>query len=312
MSTTTLARRSPLPFRILSPLKEALQSRSTFLGTDSIIVLVCGAGSTPDGRQPLRDVFVEYARRHLTPYRFYYAEDVFHALHQRHREDLLEIESKLADFSDCVLVFLESAGALAELGAFSLSDSLVKKLLPVSDTKYSTDNSFINQGPLDRINKRSRFRPALHASFSAVLRSAPAITDRLQLIERKHRKRVAASSYEDFRRLPGKERMLLLADLIQLLHPVTHGELLQAVAWLYDLDLERDDLPLHVELALLVALGLVTRSDRWYLRTAEASPTFFHYGNMDAFALRARVISFAYRKAQSRLRPLTHRALQPQ
>ena len=53
------------------------------------------------------------------------------------------MEAKLAGLSDIVIIIVESPGTLAELGAFSLSDPLRKKLLPLLDKKYRTGQSFV-------------------------------------------------------------------------------------------------------------------------------------------------------------------------
>jgi len=52
------------------------------------------------------------------------------------KENVLALEEWLADFSDVVIVLVESYGTAAELGAFALSNTLRIKLLPIVDIKW--------------------------------------------------------------------------------------------------------------------------------------------------------------------------------
>jgi hypothetical protein len=61
-------------------------------------------------------------------------------------DDLLELEQYLAGLSACVLLFVESAGAIAEFGAFSQMALLRDKLVVVIEDSYSGQQSFINNG----------------------------------------------------------------------------------------------------------------------------------------------------------------------
>ncbi|MBQ3426564.1 MAG: retron St85 family effector protein [Clostridia bacterium] len=63
--------------------------------------------------------------------------------------DLLTFEEFLAEISDVIIIFVESAGSYSELGAFSYADKLFnKKLILVIDNKYRYSKSFIMTGPV--------------------------------------------------------------------------------------------------------------------------------------------------------------------
>lgn len=63
--------------------------------------------------------------------------------------DLLTFEEFLAEVSDAIILFVESAGSFSELGAFSYADRLFNdKLIIVIDNQYRESKSFIMTGPV--------------------------------------------------------------------------------------------------------------------------------------------------------------------
>jgi hypothetical protein len=65
--------------------------------------------------------------------------------------DLLELENYLANLATVIVLFVESPGSIAELGAFAASPPLLPKTLAVLNTEYGFDKSFIAEGPVLRI-----------------------------------------------------------------------------------------------------------------------------------------------------------------
>lgn len=71
-------------------------------------------------------------------------------------EDLLEFERDACYLARATVLFAESPGSLAELGALSLDDSIVSKLFVIVESKYFNEDvriSFLNLGPLKRVSK---------------------------------------------------------------------------------------------------------------------------------------------------------------
>lgn len=67
--------------------------------------------------------------------------------------DLVLFEDDIASISSLIIIILESAGALTELGLFTKNESLKNKLLIfVNDTHYHA-NSFVKLGPLRHLEK---------------------------------------------------------------------------------------------------------------------------------------------------------------
>jgi len=82
-------------------------------------------------------------------YSIYYPEDMFVELILGHqKKDLLSLENLLANSVNVVVILLQSAGTIAELGAFTNHKKLRDKLIVVVDPKHKRSKSFINFGPL--------------------------------------------------------------------------------------------------------------------------------------------------------------------
>jgi hypothetical protein len=65
--------------------------------------------------------------------------------------DLISFEEDIARIASIVLVIPESAGSLAELGAFATNATILHALRVVVQDKYANDESFIRFGPITRI-----------------------------------------------------------------------------------------------------------------------------------------------------------------
>ncbi|MDK9585640.1 retron St85 family effector protein [Lelliottia wanjuensis] len=61
-------------------------------------------------------------------------------------DNLIDLEIVLADLASAVILIVEGLGAYAELGAFSIIESISKKLITVLNTDTIIDKSFINLG----------------------------------------------------------------------------------------------------------------------------------------------------------------------
>ncbi len=62
--------------------------------------------------------------------------------------DLLTFESVLECISKMILIPVESFGTACELGAFTVINNENNKVVAIIDSKYATDKSFINYGPI--------------------------------------------------------------------------------------------------------------------------------------------------------------------
>jgi hypothetical protein len=89
-------------------------------------------------------LFKKYPR-----YELLYPEDLFDDLMAgQGQHSLLVLENILADSVDSIVLFPESPGSFAELGAFANNQRLANKLICVGQKKYAKKKSFINYGPV--------------------------------------------------------------------------------------------------------------------------------------------------------------------
>jgi hypothetical protein len=129
---------------------EISNSRVEF--SESPVVLLCGGpvplkdrAEDPDPPQAsLRDAIT----RSIPPYEIFRPEEIQGWHSDAIYKNLMDFEADLASICSLVVVILESAGALVELGAFSQFRELSKKLIAIKSSSYSDAPSFINLGVL--------------------------------------------------------------------------------------------------------------------------------------------------------------------
>jgi hypothetical protein len=69
-------------------------------------------------------------------------------------DNILDFESDLAQIVELILLFCESEGSLAELGAFATIEEIAQRLLVIVRQKHWNANSFIRLGPLRLIERK--------------------------------------------------------------------------------------------------------------------------------------------------------------
>ena len=329
-----------IPARLLDHFKESISSeRKAFLDLDALLVFTCGAvrelnqesdapqesdsskesepnqdSETTKERGPneecelkkksVRATVMKYVDRYPKGFWFFEAEDYFEALSDISDTDLLSAEEGLADFSDCILLFLESPGAYTELGAFTSSDKLAKIILAVNDAKHRGSKSFISGGPLAKIDKLSRFKPTVFVDFEHVLTAMPEIEERLSKIKRQRRQVVDFSDYEMIKQERMKLWMLYLHDIIYFLSPLTHPELISFLQHLYgDLNFK-----VSSDLALLRALGMICIiDDSFYISTPITRTTFFSFEGINHAKFRGQIVSHYFKRDRDRFKLLRNR-----
>ncbi|WP_204281408.1 retron St85 family effector protein, partial [Moraxella catarrhalis] len=70
--------------------------------------------------------------------------------------DLITFEEDIARIAAVVLVIAESAGSLAELGAFTANDTIRQALRVVIPDHHETAESFVRYGPIERLKNERR------------------------------------------------------------------------------------------------------------------------------------------------------------
>lgn len=133
--------------------------------TKTTSVFICGADikNPSTGRANMASILMEKKKFELI-----YPEDLFDdLLAGQGKFSLLELENILATHVDVIILFPESPGSFAELGAFSNNPDLAKKMIVVSNKKYRTNKSFINYGPY-RLVKSSKTGKVIQEDYSGL------------------------------------------------------------------------------------------------------------------------------------------------
>lgn len=284
--------------------KKSILAGRTFLKKDSVIVLVCGAQDR-DGNVSGRNLILNYANRNLPHFKFFQAEQVFSTLsYFKKKKDLLYLEDQFASYSDCIIVILESAGSFAEIGAFAIKDDIAKLLLVINDIRFIKDQSFINLGPVAKVNKMSIFRPTIYVNPEQIMKSAHILEERLSRIQRKQKKLEEIRNYEEFANCKPKIKLMFIADIISLLSPITKRELYKFIRFCYNYTKRVN---LDVELGLLEALNIIAKKDEYYFRNTKEIESFFYFIGVQFNDIRSEVFNYYYKYQRYRVSVLNYR-----
>jgi hypothetical protein len=175
--------------------------------------------------------------------------------------DLLEVEEYLADLADLIILFVESPGSIAELGAFAVSAALGVKTLAVINGFHRAEGSFIADGPVRRLqNATSDLVQYFTWNPDPKQINTPPVLNTFQNISEELRKilrgrKATATKEQRLDRDSHSHRMLLLADAINIFGIALQTELAECLSeWGFAIDRKR----LSQYVFLLQKVGLIT------------------------------------------------------
>ncbi len=123
---------------LLAGVANLFKKNKIFSSQDRHIIFVCGGSN----RKSMRVRFMKYARAEISDMRMFLAESAAKDL-LTHGEpaplDVADFEDLIADISDCVLIFPESPGSIAEVAYFCRSEKICNKILVVSKTSLQAN-----------------------------------------------------------------------------------------------------------------------------------------------------------------------------
>ncbi|MBX3670647.1 MAG: retron St85 family effector protein, partial [Rhodocyclaceae bacterium] len=194
--------------------------------------------------------------------------------------DLLAFERDACHLARAIILFPESPGSLAELGALAVDESIIDRLLVVVQSKYlhvDTRESFLNLGPLKRAEARgNRCVIGVEAAVDLPQVDFDTITDFV------NDRLPTGPSTERLRPDNRTHRLLLIADLVDLLL-ITKPPELQSVLYYFDVQISIPDLEQSAK--LLEFLGLMRIEHRgnehFFVRKARAARTWVDYSAQD-------------------------------
>lgn len=249
-----------------------------------MIIFLCGGA---DETKSARYLFLNYLKKFHSDLDISIAE-VFTKI-QKGKDNLLNLENMLADYSDCIVIFLESSGAVAELGAFCNKENLVKKLLVINEKQHKDSVSFINEGPIKKIQSESEFKEVLYCNMSAPLQIAEYIVSVIETSKLRKRKSIVLKDSE----LPKKGKLHLLIDLLMILNPISKDDLskIAQVIKVFEKEKNADQM-----LDIVEALGYIESYDGYiFPKKYYLEPFLQHKNIVSQKKVRATVLQY-YRK----------------
>lgn len=221
------------------------------ISIDKPIIFVCGgqleyidqykteSDAFPKKFQSLRKffcdniVYVNHPKKDLISYNLHLAEDFYNYIQVGKYTNLLDFEHDIAQISSQVLIFLESEGALVELGMFISNEHLKNKLIVVVPQEHRQSESFINYGPLEylrSINTESIL------TFDWCNKKKNYTQDIVQSITEDLISMLPKNKSVTFNSNNTSHQIFLIYELIKIFYPITIIELIEAQKILLDFD----------------------------------------------------------------------------
>jgi hypothetical protein len=159
------------------------------------------------------------------------------------------------------VLFVESPGSIAELGAFAASDALRPKTLAVLNDFYPSDRSFITDGPVQKIREENpelihyyEWNPKQLNSRTTIKEFSEMARDLTEFLRRRDNPR-----HQGFDRQKNVHALLMVADLVRIAGVATTTEIADCLKEL-GCDLANKNVSRY--LSLLESMSLVTSARR--------------------------------------------------
>jgi hypothetical protein len=229
------------------------------------LIFLCGGVTANSPTSPIRSAR-DYFYRHVKTQapalakRVRLAEEINDWFDQDTFADLLELEVYLADCSDLTILFVESPGSIAELGAFATSDLLRPRTLAVLNSTHRSTRTFIADGPVRRI-KSADENLIRYYEWNIEDPADPSNIDVFEdmskeLVQYTLDRGLTSPRERTLDCVSHGHKMFLTADLIDVIGITTATEISECLSlWNYEVDKKT----LNRYLSLLEHLGLLKR-----------------------------------------------------
>lgn len=243
------------------------------------VVFLCGGeiNHVTGTIKSLRD-FIFKTEMLLPRFQVLLAEKAATAYDSKIYDDLLEFERYIASISRIVLLISESAGSIAELGAFSQISEIRAKLLVFMHSKFYGESSFIKDGPvrfLENLNEQSvqEFTWTTSSAGNLAKASVEPLATPIELAVEGFMRKQPRTEKFDKRRIG--HQILLVAGVIYTLRCCKLREILKSLE-LLGYGLTETELKKCIFcLKLFGWIQVVKRETNYYIYEAAASPFIF-------------------------------------
>ncbi|WP_153301894.1 retron St85 family effector protein [Endozoicomonas arenosclerae] len=264
----------------LMALKKAIDNSHVYLKNDLKFVFLCGANKDIDTISERRKALIEFSKKNLPHTEFFLAEKMFSTLKKEgHKGNVLDVEHLISDFSDFIVIILESASSFAELGAFS-HNTLRNKLVIINDSQFEKEESFINLGPIKAVEEAVGKDRIIHYKMNsdgvynrdAIGNIYPHIYKLFKDPSKIKSKVIDLDSCNPSNNV-SKKAAMFAHDLIYLSGPILHKELIELLKLIFGNNNYND--VAHI-LGILTSFDSIERNSRGLYRSRK-DETYFDY-----------------------------------
>lgn len=266
-------------------------------------IFLCGANKSQDCISERRKAISKFAEAKLPHTHFFLAEKMFSTLQEEeHDENILDIEHFISAFSDYILIILESPSAFAELGAFSHKE-LRDKIIVINDSKFSSEKSFINEGPLRAIkeSKNGKHRLLSYKMSQDGIYKTDAIGDVFTELHQiltenqtssKYKKHYITENCCNPAQKPNKFTAMFIHDLIFMTGPILYKEIVEVLKIVFGTQNFNN---VKKILAILTSFNAIKRDEDFHLYRSIKESTYYNYDfDMSDFISAFRNNTFKY------------------
>ena len=220
---------------------------------------------------------MKFAQKHLPHAQFFLIEKVLPTLYREgYQGNVLDVENKISELADKIIIVLESESAFTELGVFS-HGKLRDKLIVINNSKFKDSKSFINVGPLKAIVEASNKDSIIDYRMSEDgVFQVDAIGDTFaplfEILKKPIQKKSSAISLNECN--PGtefsKKSVMMVHDLVYFSGPVSHKELVEILLIIFG----KRDFKVKKHVATLVAIDSLTRTRKGWYKSCLGKPYY--------------------------------------
>jgi len=278
----------PSSTQLLERVKNIFRTKNIRQRKDRHIIFLCGGPIKPRARS-VRNRFLKYSDIALPQFRIFLAEHASKDL-SRHNQpefvNLADFESFATEFADCVIVFPESAGSIAELGYFTHNKKIIRKLLVVNDSNKQND-SFINIGLIDKINHKSDFRQTILIDY----KDPEFLTIKQRLLDRLPTQQSSKFVYKQFDKLKSYQELFVVFQIVYLFRALKFNNIVYCISEIFGNAREKK---IRFLLSILISAKYIERAgdDLDYFIPASNVTPFLEFRSYDINNLIAEILLF--------------------
>lgn len=274
---------------LLDSVAEVFKKKVIFAKNDRHIVFVCG-GNDKRKKRAVRTLFLGYAKRCLRHFRVFLAENAAKDLLSHSKPRFLNVaqfEDLIAEVADCVLIFPESPGSVAELAYFSRDPRIRDKILVVNDARLQAEDSFLNMGPLALISDTSIFRPTIQIDYR---------DPKFTLVKKRLARHFPSHNrdrvdYSDHDKLTARDKFYAVYEIVRIFGAINLNGVAKCMEVIFGAA-NVDDLSRY--LSILIAADYIVRkgAGRQYFSPKSGVSSFLEYEHFSTNGLMAHAASY--------------------